>query len=120
MIVVGRTPWKMEGWGKGIKETKKGNSQEPTNQLRGSTIRRTVQRLIGRLESWRRGETQQVKEKERGRWGVGQKEKRKRRKMEDDEWLEPGAHAAYTSQNCRTGFRLGTYLRGRERERKWK
>jgi hypothetical protein len=42
------------------------------------------------MESWRRGETQQVKKKERGSWGVGQKEKRKRRKMEDDEWLERG------------------------------
>jgi hypothetical protein len=72
------------------------------------------------MESWRRGETQQVKEKERGSWGVGQKEKRKRRKMEDDEWLERRAHAAYTSQKCRTGFRLGTYLTGWERERKWK
>lgn len=105
--------------GCGRNKGKKDNSHKPTNQLRGSTISRTVQRLIGRLESWSRGEIQQVKEKERGSWGGGQKEKRKRRKMEDDEWLEWGVHAAYTSQNCRTGFRLGAYLWGRKRERKW-
>lgn len=53
MIAVGRTPWKMEGWGKGIKETKKRQlpgTDKPTAWQHNTPHCAAVDRKIGELE----------------------------------------------------------------------